>query len=315
MLSTTAESAGIYHSEAATRMSQATLEEAGLRQTKPSKSPKRKSKPKSIANLHCQDDVDYSTTDFTEHLQEDIKAARKRKEPPLEGSVLVEQEETEKFLKKAKVCFLGQNVKNEHTKTRDQIVSQKETFFNNKTEEVVDYTFRSKNQHATTAQLTTKKGFKIGALAFVGGGAGGQGGLGVGAEYSRGTESMEQLSNASGREVQVLVRVPNGGSAKVVEKDYSTVYDAECDFDIAIEDSHTIRYSVGRRKFQMKAKELKKEDDPDDTVTRRKVRSPITYVHLHRSCKCKLVTIEHELDIEMKPAIEKTEHDANTPDS
>ena len=278
---------------------------------KESQSPKSKTTPEPI------EEVDYSTTDFTEHLKEDIIAARKRKGK--EGSVDVQDKETEKFLKKAKISFLGQNIHNEH-KTRRQI-SKKESVFYNNTGKDVQYTFCKTAQDTTTAQLTTSRGFKIGVLAFLGGGLGGQGGLGVGAQYSRGTESMQQSSNASGREMHAQVTVPVGSCARVFETNYSAVTDAKCDFDIAIKNSHEIKYTVkGGKHTQITAADL----DPYDTITTEKhlvkPDKTIEVVHLHRSCKCTLVSIEHDIEMKLEnfkgaSESEETSKGSDTPDT
>lgn len=270
-----------------------------------------------------EDDVDFSVhvCDISQHVKEDVsEAVNKDRDKPV--PVYVTDEEIRKFLKKAKVTFLGQTEGKQLSPPKKRLVLRKENVFTNDTDKPATFTFHKNAQDTTTAQLSTTKGFKIGAAAVVGGGVGGQGGLAMGASYTRQTERMEQSSHVSDKGMKVEVKVPEHGSIVAVEADYSSVYEAECDFDIAVNDDYKIEYSFEsepprsrKRKLlsyfsksekpKIGVTDLRREGDEDSgdellgsTAAKKKAKKEKKLVHLHRSCSCKLVTVEHKLTIE-----------------
>ena len=258
-----------------------------------------------------RDEIDYSETDFANFLARDIKRALKK---PSEN-VTVEENQAKKFLRNANVRFLGLREDGEPPPKLKRLVSRKESIFHNELDKPAKYTFSKTSQDATTAQLTTRSGFKIGVLAAVGGGVGGQALLGGGGSYSRENEFMQQTSSTSGKEMHVQVDVPEGKSVTAEESIYDTMYDADCDFDIIIPESHKIRYSDGEKPNEIEAKALKTQDDPEDiTVTKKKVFKK-TYVHLHRNYKCKIVTTEHKLRIMETGRKRRRDSGGNEPDT
>ena len=134
----------------------------------------------------------------------------------------VTDEEIRKFLKKAKVTFLGQTEGKQLSPPKKRRVLRKENVFTNDTDKMATFTFHKNVQDITTAQLSTMKGFKIGMAALVGGGVGAQGGVAMGAGYSKQTEHMEQSSHTSDKGMKVEVQVPRRGSIVAVETDYSS---------------------------------------------------------------------------------------------
>ena len=248
-----------------------------------------------------EDEPDGPVEDFMQFLEKDINNATK-------SEVKLNAKQKRKFFRNVTISFVGQTENKELSAKTIQSTSKKKSVFYNRTRGNAMFTFWKRANDTTTAQLTTRSGFKIGVAAVVGGGVGGQGSLGVGGEYSRGKERMEQTSRTSGREMRVEVEVPAGKSVKAVETDMSFECNAECEFDIAIPDSFDIEYckSGGFGNCKIRAKELKNSDDPDDdeytpgeavnlTENKKKL------VHLRRILKCKLVTIEHQLTIEPNP--------------
>ena len=245
------------------------------------------------------DEPDGPVEDFMKFLVEDIKYATK-------SEVTLNPKQKRKFFRNVTISFVGQTEKKELSVKTVQSTSKKESVFYNRTSGSAMFTFWKRVNDTTTAQLTTRSGFKIGVAAAVSGGVGGNGSLGVDGQYIRGKESMEQTSHRSGREMKVEVAVPAGKSVKAVETDKSFECSAECEFDIAIPESFDIEYckpsgGVGK----IKAKELKNCDDPDDeeytpgeAVGHKKRKKK---VHLHRNLNCKLVTVEHQLTIEPNP--------------
>ena len=274
-----------------------------------------------------EDDVDFSTCDISQHIKEDVsEAVNKDRDEPV--PVYVTDEEVRKFLKKAKVTFLGQTEGKQLSPPKKRRVLRKENVFTNDTDKMATFTFHKNVQDITTAQLSTMKGFKIGMAALVGGGVGAQGSVAMGAGYSKQTERMEQSSHTSDKGMKVEVQVARRGSIVAVETDYSSVYEAECDFDIAVKDDYEIEYSFEsepprkrKRGLIRRAKDLLtsskkpkigiallRRDGDDESgddelleptaVEQKNKEKDKKLVHLHRSCSCKVVTIEHELTIE-----------------
>ena len=245
------------------------------------------------------DEPDGPVEDFMKFLVEDIKYATK-------SEVTLNTKQQQKFFRNVTISFVGQTENKEPSAKTVQSTTKKESVFYNRTRGSAVFTFWKRVNDTTTAQLTTRSGFKIGVAAAVSGGVVGNGSLGVGGQYSRGKESMEQSSHTSSREMKVEVEVPAGKSVKAVETDKSFECSAECEFDIAIPESFDIEYcKLNRGVGKIKAKELKNSDDPDDeeytpgeavSLAERKKK-----IHLHRTLKCKLVTVEHQLTIKPNP--------------
>ena len=258
-----------------------------------------------------RDEVDYSTTDFANFLAREIARAL---EKPNE-TLTVEENQAKKFLRHANVRFLGLREDGEPPPKARRLVSRKESVFHNDMDKPAQYTFCKTAQDTTTAQLTTRSGFKIGVLAAVGGGLGGQALLGGGGSYSREKESMQQTSSTSGKEMHVQVDVPEGSTVTAEESIYDTMYDADCDFDIMILESHKIKYSKENGEGTIEAKELKTQDDPEDITVKKTLSKDKTYVNLHRNLKCKMVTTEHELRIMETGRKRRRDSGGNEPDT
>lgn len=261
-----------------------------------------------------RDEVDYSTTDFADFLASEIKRALPDSKKP-NKTLTVEENQAKKFLRHANVRFLGLREDGEPPPKARRLVSRKESHFHNDMDKPAQYTFCKTAQDTTTAQLTTRSGFKIGVLAAVGGGLGGQALLGGGGSYSREKEFMQQTSSTSGKEMHVQVDVPEGSTVTAEESIYDTMYDADCDFHIMIPESHKIKYSKDKREDTIEAKELKTEDDPEDITVERTFSRDKKYVNLHRNLKCKMVTTEHELRIAETGRKRRRDSGGNEPDT
>ena len=228
----------------------------------------------------------------------------------------VAEKEVRKFLKKAKVSFLGHTEGLKQSPSKRWCVSRNKNIVTNGTDKDITFTFHKCAQDTTIAQLTTAKGFRIGVAALVGGGVGAQGGVAMGGGYSKRTESMEQSSHANSKNMSVQVNVGVGESVVAVETDYRSEYETECEFDIAINHDYEIECTIKREtktrvvddsssmtrgkpeKKKIRVTHLQREDDEsDDEEDVDEIKLKKKLVHLHRICRCKLVTFEHELKI------------------
>ena len=196
---------------------------------------------------------DVQTKDLTELLVERITAYHvKTYQPDQElkkKEVCLEEDEVTNFLKKAKVTFRGcSRMRRKKYLEAKRLISRRSTVFkNNKKEGKSKHIFRTTVENRVTAQLKVTKGFNVKLLVGLSGGPpglGGGSGLSAGGHacYSQSKETCSGTSLASSREMVAEFEIPAGDVAIATEFEYEMDYEAECEFDFAIDGSHTINY-------------------------------------------------------------------------
>ena len=193
------------------------------------------------------------TKDLTELLVESITAFHEKTHGPVKGpkkkEVFLEEDEVTNFLKKATVTFRGcSRMRPKKLPEATRLISRRCTFFkNSKNVGKNKHIFRTVVEDTVTAQLKVTKGVNLKLLVGLSGGPpglGGGSGLSAGGHacYSRSKETCSGTSLASSREMVAEFEIPAGDEVIATEFEYEMDYEAECEFDIAIDGSHAIHY-------------------------------------------------------------------------
>ena len=234
-----------------------------------------------------EDEIDFcSAQDLTGYLQNDIRRLKGGKQ------VFIKEKEVKKFLEKSKIHLV--RVKSMSSKKPKRLISEKKHRFKNSTANNVSHTFRKSFQETASASLTVTKGYTIGIGATLGGsGMGASASGGLSGAYRKEKQFTHEQSKREASELQTELTVPSGKSIIAMDRLYGCDYDAMCEFEIALQQSHKIKYELDGRKDTVTAEELKKLNE--------KHASEISgsQVQLQRTWSCTIEHTEPELDIKM----------------
>ena len=260
----------------------------GTRAIKPSKDMQQGDKK---ATSSCEDEPDFKEEDFATVLQDHITAYRRVKEPDedMDKRAILDDAEVKRFLKKAEIRLLGYCRKNPKCNTAKQLMSQKMSFFKNKTTKDVKYMFRKTAEDSVTAQLLVTNGFTLGVKTGAYGGfpTGGSVNAGVETSYSHQKQTTSSSSQITTREIVAEVTVPAGKTVIVEESESHTDYQAECEIDFTVRGEHEIKY-MWVDKNQSLSYHNSHDVSPDTTIQTKGIQSMVKEL-LARATKSKKV--------------------------